>query len=348
MVYMKTLDEIDLTLYSFFALTEEKDNIQIDINIASGYQPFDDCDLFSIPEGTIIAFKAGSFYGFHNIRITGSKVDYIQLNEVSLLDSVFNEHNISGYNFYAFCNSVVMPNTYAFNDKWTRNDHAPFIRCDYQKMGAVTFYPANNGYNITKFFNLLNISGIGHIVRFETTNDRNMNPGTQIDYTAAKTLAGTFKQISEWKIVSKEPFNNQEDIAIKANLFIDNLNLGDEIWSDINSATGDLPLAQYIRGSVERSPELEDTSIAPESLKDYLKSHYLYSTLHSLKQTHPNGSAIPDSAIQKEKIAIAQRVFEFCLIHGLDFNNYQGILDYFSEHPNQEFENLIAIYNQIV
>jgi len=72
---MKTLDEIDLSLYGFFAFTEEKNNIQIDLMVADGYQPFDDCDLFSIPQGTIIAFKTNSFYGFHNVRITGDKID---------------------------------------------------------------------------------------------------------------------------------------------------------------------------------------------------------------------------------------------------------------------------------
>jgi hypothetical protein len=325
---MKTLDEIDLSLYGFFAFTEEKNNIQIDLMVADGYQPFDDCDLFLIPQGTIIAFKTNSFYGFHNVRITGDKIDYLQLNEVSSLDSVLNEEMVPGYNFYVFCDSKIMPHTYALNDKWTVSrpgmEHAPFMRCDYQKLGAAGFYPAENGYTVTKVFNLLNITGIGHIVRFETSNNRNMNPGSRSDYTAAKTLAGIFKLILEWQTVSKDPFNNQEDIALKSDAFIENLNLDNKVWEDIIAATGDLPLARYIRGNTDRSPVWEDTSISPDSLKEYFKSHCLYPDLYSLS-SNLGLDIVDESLINNYLKHFEELLFKYFYDHGIDIELYESL-----------------------
>jgi hypothetical protein len=350
---MKALNEIDLSLYSFFAFTEQKGNIEIDLMVADGYQTFDDCDLFSIPQGTVIAFKTNSFYGFHNIRITGTKVDYIQLNEINTFDSILNEETVPGYNFYVFCDSRIMPHTYALNDKWTVSrpgmEHAPFMRCDYQKLGAAGFYPAENGYTVTKVFNLLNITGIGHIVRFETSNDRNMNPGSRSDYTAAKTLAGIFKLILEWQTVSKDPFNNQEEIALKANSFIENLNLEDEVWEDIIAATGDLPLAQYIRGNTDRSPELEDTSIAPASLKQYFKSHCLYYDLRSLSDNLDLD--IFDNELKNIYINYLESiVFNYCISNNIlytDYNNLDQLIESNNIHDSSIYYfNLLNTLNK--
>lgn len=346
---MSDIFDIDPSLYSFYAFTSIEKPFDLSVRIDSGYASISNYDLFDIESGTVIALKGEDIKGFHDIKISGNQTDYIQTNDIKLLQSVLNEEQIPGYNFYVFCDSTIMNTQYQLDERWFGEDRSSFIRCDYQKLGASAFYPAVSVYDITKVFNLLNVTGVGHIVRFETSNDRNMNPGTQSDYTAAKTLAGIFKLISEWGIVSKEPFNNQEDIAIKANLFIDNLNLGDKIWNDIYSATGDLPLAQYIRGSVERSPELEDISVAPESLKDYLKSHCVYQTLASLDKTL-NLNIFDEAFTNKYRSDYEKMLLSFCYSEGIDIENFENLDELLNLNINNInlLQNIISKYREIL
>lgn len=346
---MSSITDIDPSLYNFYAFTSIEQPFDLSVRIDSGYVEISDYDLFDIESGTVIAFKGENIRGFHEVKVSGSQTDYIQTNDIKLLGSVLNEEQTPGYNFYVFTDSQIMNNIYQVDERWFVENRSLFIRCDYQKLGASGFYPAVVGYNITKVFNLLSITGVGHIVRFETSNDRNMNPGTQSDYTAAKTLAGIFKQISEWDIASKEPFNNQEDIAIKANLFIENLNMNGDIWNDINSVAGDLPLARYIRGNTDRSPELEDTCLSPDSLKQYLQSHCVYHTLVSLDRTL-NLNIFDEAFTNKYRSDYEKMLLSFCYSEGVDIENFENLDELLNLNINNInlLQNIILKYKEIL
>lgn len=346
---MSSITDIDPSLYDFYAFTSVEQPFELSVRIDSGYAAISNYDLFDIESGTIIAFKGENIRGFHDIKISGNQTDYIQTNDIKLLQSVLNEEQISGYNFYVFTDSQIMNSQYQVDERWFAEDRSLFIRCDYQKLGASAFYPAVAGYNISKVFNLLSITGIGHIVRFETSNDSNMNPGTRSDYTAAKTLAGILKLINEWNIASKEPFNNEEDIAKKANLFIENLNINGNIWNDINSVAGDLPLARYIRGNTDRSPELEDTCLSPDSLKHYLKSHCVYHTLTSLDRTL-NLNIFDEAFTNKYRSDYEKMLLSFCYSEGVDIENFENLDELLNLNINNInlLENIISKYKEIL
>jgi hypothetical protein len=346
---MSSITDIDPSLYNCYAFTAIEQPFELSVRIDSGYANISNYDLFDIESGTVIAFKGENIRGFHDVKISGNQTDYIQTNDIKILNSVLNEEQISGYNFYVFCDSQIMNSQYQVDERWFTEDRSLFIRCDYQKLGASAFYPAVAGYNITKVFNLLSVTGVGHIVRFETSNDRNMNPGTQSDYTAAKTFSGILKLISEWDIASKEPFNNQEDIAIKANLFIENLNMNGSIWNDINSTTGDLPLARYIRGNTDRFPELEDTCLSPDSLKDYLKSHCVYHTLVSLDRTL-NLNIFDEAFTNKYRSDYEKMLLSFCYSEGVDIENFENLDELLNLNINNIdlLQNIILKYKEIL
>lgn len=349
MVYMSSITDIDPSLYDFYAFTSVEQPFELSVRIDSGYAAISNYDLFDIESGTVIAFKGENIMGFHDIKISGNQTDYIQTNDIKLLQSVLNEEQISGYNFYVFTDSKIMNSQYQVDERWFVEDRSLFVRCDYQKLGASAFYPAVSGYNISKVFNLLSVTGVGHIVRFETSNDSNINPGTQSDYTAAKTLAGIFKLISEWDIVSKDPFNNQEDIAKKANLFIQNLNMNENIWDDINSLTEDLPLARYIRGNTDRSPELEDTYLSPDSLKQYFKSHCVYQSLFSLDKTL-NLGIFDETFSNKYRADYEKMLLSFCYSQGIDIENFENLNELLSLNINNInlLQNIVSKYQEIL
>lgn len=320
---MSTLGNIDLNDYSLFAFTEEKQPFKTEVRIDSGYVEFAGCDFFEIDSGTVICFKKGLHDGFHNIRITGQKVDHIQvIPDKNVLNDVLNETSKSGYNFYLFLDSRIQDKTYPFDDSYNLdglNIPDNFVRCDYKKFGGDGFYPGKSGYDVVSVSYVISVSGIGHIIRVGTSNQGNLNQGSQAEYTAARTLTAMMKVIYEWSVVAKEPFNNKEKISNSASLFLENLNLDDNIMSDIISGTGDMPLARYIKGDTQRSDEIENSARyeMPESFSQYIKKHFSYPNLYELDQTL-GLNIFDDDLINNHLRHFEELMLEFFYQHGID------------------------------
>jgi hypothetical protein len=288
---MSSLSNIDINAYSWFAFTDQKQPFKAEVRVESGYVDFLGCDFFEIDSGTIICFRKETYAGFHDLKITGQKVDLVQMtSDTKALNFVLNETTQSGYNFYLFLGSKVQENNSIIDESYNteglgiRDD---FVRCDYRKLGGVSFYEPQTGYDIVSICYVLSVTGVGHVVRIGTSNTGNLNANTRGEYCAAKTLTGMMKVLHEWSIVSEEPFNNQEEIASSAVLFLQSLNLDDEIMSEIISSTGDMALARYIRGDLERSNEIENRGKyeMPESFSNYIKRHYSYPSLYELQES---------------------------------------------------------------
>lgn len=327
---MSVLRNIDLNAYSLFAYTEQKQPLKLEVRVDSGYVEFTGCDLFEIDSGTIICFKNKTFDGFHDLKITGNKTDYIQIIiEKDSLDFVLNEIYKPGYNFYAFLDSQVQESTKIFEDLYNidaLNLPRGFVKCDYKKFGGTAFYEPKVGYNVVSGNYILNISGIGHIFRIGTSNEGNLNQGSQAEYTAARTLTALMKLIYEWSIVSKEPFNNNEKISQSASKFLEELNLGDEIMSDIVSSTGDMTLARYLKGDTERSNEIESRGKydIPESFANYIKKHYSYPSLYHLDKVL-NLNIFDEELIQNYINYFETLILNFFYTQGIDISQYENL-----------------------
>jgi hypothetical protein len=327
---MSNLSNIDLKNYSLFAFTEQKQPFKTEVRIDSGYVDFLGCDFFEIDSGTIICFKNGTSNGFHDLRLTGEKVDFIQITpETNLLDLVVNETSQSGYNFYIFLDSTIQEQTYAFNDSYNLdglNLPNDFVRCDYRKFGGTSFYDGKSGYDVVSVGYALGVSGIGHILRIGTSNSGNLNQGSQAEYTAARTLTALMKLIYEWSVVSEEPFNNQEKIASSASLFLETLNLSDEVMSDILSSTGDMVLARYLKGDTHRSDEQENAGRyeMPESFANYIKQHYSYPNLYEMQKSL--GLDIFDESLINNYLKhFEEPLFKYFYDHGIDVESYGNL-----------------------
>jgi hypothetical protein len=326
---MSEIQNIDFSLYSLYAFTDEKAPFKLEFRIDSGYMEYVGYDSFEIESGTIICFKKDTFDGFHDVRITGDKVSFIQLSSNDkILKTILNENNSDGYNFYLFLDSVIQETSFIFDESWNldqMNIPASFSRCDYRKLGGVGFYLGSAGYDVIDVFYVLNITGIGHILRVETSNDGNLNQNQGI-YAASRTLAGMLKTIYEWSIVAKEPFNNQEKISTSAVLFLENLNLNEDVMSDILSSTGDMLLARYIKGDTERSLEKETASIyyLPESFKNYIKYYYSYSDFYEMNKTLELN--IFDENISNGYLNyFGKIIFDFFYEKGVDVENFENL-----------------------
>ncbi len=328
---MSEIQNIDFSLYSLYAFTDEKAPFKLEFRIDSGYIEYVGYDSFEIESGTIICFKKDTFDGFHDVRVTGDKVSFIQLSSNDkILKTILNENNSDGYNFYCFLDSVVQETPFLFNNNDWGIDQmdltASFSRCDYRKLGGSAFYKGDAGYNVVDIFQVLSITGIGHIIRIETSNERNLNQNSQVQYTASRTLAGMLKTVYEWSIVAKEPFNNQEKVSSSAVLFLENLNLNEDVMSDILSSTGDMTLARYIKGDTERSLEKETASIyyLPESFKSYIKYYYSYSDFYEMNKTLELN--IFDENISNGYLNyFGKKIFDYFYEKGIDVENFENL-----------------------
>jgi len=299
---MGELDNIDISKYSGFAFTRQKNVTHAEVNTYSGYINFDECDFFEIFEGTIIAFNkkiTGTnqhYSGFHDVKVTGEKIDYIQLISIDTVNQCLVEEDTGFLSFYVFLNSTPQEGTQMVShSNWVNNMKAPngasladAVRCDYGKLGGSPFYTQDhkNPHTIKSVFYVASITGVGHIIKINTSDKSSINRGERGEYTVARTLAGMYKLIMEWANVSKPPFLSTEPISIQSQDFLSASNLGQEVIDDLNEKTGDMPLARYIRGNTERSEEIELQHMydTPDSLKIYFKEHCLYQDILTLDE----------------------------------------------------------------
>jgi hypothetical protein len=108
-----------------------------------------------------------------------------------------------------------------------------------------------------------------------------------------------------------------------------------------------MKVARYLKGETRQAYDIDENIETPESLVLFMNNRCKYSYLSNIKSNHQNGFAIPDAVIAKEKESFASKIFDFCLIHGINFNNNEEVMNYFAQNPNEELEKLIALYNQI-
>ena len=327
---MSKIQNIDFSLYSLYAFTDEKFPFKLEFRIDSGYMEYIGYDSFEIESGTIICFKKDTFDGFHDVRITGDKVSFIQLStNDKILKTILDENNSDGYNFYLFLDSVIQETPFMFDEKWNLDQlgiPSSFSRCDYRKFGGGGFYKGDAGYDVVDAFYVLNITGVGHIIRVETSNEGNLNQNSQAQYTASRTLAGMLKTIYEWSIVAKEPFNNQEKVSSSSALFLEKLNLSEGVMSDLLTSTGDMTVSRYIRGDTERSLEKENASIhyLPESFKNYIKYYYSYSDIYELNRTLELN--IFDGELYNSYLNyFGKKIFDYFYEKGIDVENFENL-----------------------
>ena len=268
------------------------------------------------------------------------------------MNHAINEKNHKGYNFYLFLDSVVQENNFIFEESWNLdalNLSSDFERCDYRKLGGAGFYEDGVGYNVTDVAHILSITGSGHILRVATSNEGNLNQNSRGSYTASRTLTGMIKLLHEWSVVSREPFNNEEKVSNCAVSFLNNINLNENIISDILSGTGDMVLARYIRGDTERSLEKETQSLydMPDSFKQYLKSHYTYSNIYDLDNIL-NLNIFSVNEMIEYRLSLEKIIFDYFYEKGIDIENFENMSQVFElDITTSRIKHAIAMHTKL-
>lgn len=324
---MKDISEIDLKKYRTFAYTDISGPFDVYVNSLGGeIKVTSGFEIFNIDNGSIVAFDDLAVYGFHDCYFrNNSETRHIELTEYENLRYVFEEKPQYNFAFYIFCKSSKVPNHSLFHPDAKFKDQdinqSTFARCDFDKYGGVAFEYGRNPYNIAKVFNVLNLSGYGHIVRLEVLDDWYKDSDTHGKYTAATSLSGMIKLINDWAIVSGPPFNNTEEISLCSKSFLENIGLSNHCLEEIRNLQPETPLEYYLSGGQDKdwlSPEKQEMPIL---LKNFISNKCRYKSLNSLKNNHPSKPNIPQSILEQELHMYNLTIFEYCIYYGIDYNN---------------------------
>lgn len=293
------------------------------------YDTYPYVDTFECGGGTLVCFmKQPSNEGVkHNFLVSnGQDEKIIQASTYESLQDIFTVPDVYPYSFYTFLNSVFIPGQ-ATQESVGDVDHyvngQKFERCDMSSYGPVPFYPVTSGYSIVTIRHVLSLSGVGHILHFNTMNETIPNQTSQAVNTSGRTLASIFKCVSEWAAVSYPPFENQETPSLAARAFIEDLGISAELLSEVQNIQEDMRVFRYLSGHNELFELFNETQEIPPLLKKYFMERLSYRTLSSLVKHHPSASlmSVDESILHNEKIAIETIVFNFAVNNGLNVSH---------------------------
>jgi hypothetical protein len=341
---MKTIDELNISEYRFFFLTEETEPFDIKAFTSLGYQniPKERYDLIETSAGILIGFKTDLF-GFQNYMYeTAQGRKYIQLVVYQLMKDVIDGVKVGNFDFYSFFDSVYIKpeKLYETSEEELKDvDGNVFKRCDVDKYGAKVFYPVYNNYNIINVRLVIDIAGIGHVTYFNTTNEGNVNMTSRTKNTAARTFTGIIKTLLEWSQVAEDPFYNSEAPAVKAKQMLDELKIPADLLEWVDNNQIDMAVARYLKGETDISAVHEENPEMPEVAKKYLKTNCIYKNIASLYNNHPRGYLMGQEIIEKEKQYLESQIYSLYL-NGLISSTNQYELE---EYINSLEESLVSI-----
>jgi hypothetical protein len=331
---MKKIEEIDTSLYEFYFLTNVSDDVVLKVQTENGLMEIDDYELFSTDSGTLIAFGKSHLYGYHEYYyIHNSGIGKIQSLAYEETFDIFDQELGNTITMYTFMKSIVIPSGPQKLDNTTPEN---LVRCDYNKYGPLAFYDAPNQVAVTRVRHVLSVSGVGHLMCVNTNNVENPNFGSQSTNTGGRTLTGGIKTIYEWAKANEEPFNNNENIAIKASQFLQDVGIPENVLMDVVNSQVDMRVARYLKGETRPGYHIDEVTETPQSLKDFYKSACRYRHLFNIKKYHSNGSSINDNAISNEIKNIENKLYLICVKNEiLDFS-FASIEEAFA---NNSFKN---------
>lgn len=327
---MKNISEIDTEQYAYYAFTKCKTNAQVWSIHPEGDALYENCDLFSCGDYTIVAFGNSNTRTPDNaFRITSDEgSDYIQADPYEKnYDFINNDYNKENTVFF-YMDSVSMPLFLESGRPMTMHSD----RCDLSTYGPVPFILQENGLNEPKVnqdyhqlsnnvkltSNFFGSSGDFHVIRIEWKDypdSAYKNVGSMVGI--ARTFIGLVKMIIEWADTTKEPWNNDERFATAAVNGLINIGIPQEVIDEINDYQIDMPIKLFLQNDPNCRGTLDEKVEFPPLFKKWFLSKIRYESLNSLYLRNPI-IAIPNETLEQEKKNMSKLIYEFFLFQGVN------------------------------
>jgi hypothetical protein len=180
---------------------------------------------------------------------------------------------------------------------------------------------------------VLSLNSIGHLVYAhmnisEETTEYFIN-GNPIPLYS-RTLSESLKQLVEWAEVTKEPFNNDQEMALDARQFLESYKFDKEIVSD----QVDMQVFEYLKGNEDARVRPTDVQPTNELIKEFVKKRVCFSTLSALLTLYPDAWDIQE-IIDKENVEFPEeinRFFRQYIFEDIKWTNKEFVLKYIQDY----------------
>lgn len=240
-----------------------------------------------IDNKTILCLKTNYKSYTHSLYLDDQ--EYIINNILySDLSDILNHDKSVDYGLFSFTGSKPV------------NDHKNIGRCDVSMNGPSVFLRGEDdghgsGFNsnivssmddLLRFQPVISVDGVGHIIYVELKKEEKENFDINENNMpkTARTLYENFKQILEWSILADSPWNSTEEISTTSKLFLEKLNIPEEIKNDLINNQTDMQVARYLKGSenARQRPGIEEISDATEVFNAWIKKFFFYTSVDEL------------------------------------------------------------------
>lgn len=355
----KSIQDLDITEYEFYAVAPFSDANIVEFTIENDKVLCEDVDFYDLEDKTLLAFKnENCFWGYHNYKVSSDQQSKImQVSYYQYVKNIINLQSEYPTTIFSFNDSKIIPQSNPDLNS------APLIssvtgenifRCDVNKFGPYPFYARLNQYRIKNAKILFSLTGTAHLVALESPDENIQFPNAQGVNTVASTLCGILTMIYEWSQCADDPFNSTENIALKAKDFLNGLNLLD-IAKEIKQTQVPMRVSRYLNGETNMNSDLNEIKFMTDSLKNYILTTTMYTSLNSLVNNYPINLNITNDKLVEESKYLESYVYQYCVESNIDvsstnineiFNNMMKD-NRFSANQNADYSN-DHIYRSIV
>ena len=356
----KTFEEYNPSDYACYAITSVKEDFILNTVHPSGLQEYLDYDIYDIGDKTLIAFTKIRFYATDFVYriVSENYTEDIQSENYEFIEDVLNDSYDKNKNAFFIMQSV-SDYQQALGGAPSPVDDAR--RCDLEDYAAVGFLDTNKegapdvcdrsqlgGEKVVGWTVFLSSMSNIYIVKVQYSNelDDRQYKDWPIRVNYCRTFSHAVKMAYEWNILNQEPWNAQDNIAIRCNNSFINWSIPQDAIDELIDSQPDTVLSLYLSGDQDPRRSIEENSLVPTKFKNWFMSKIRYRTLASLIQNYPQNLNIPSSMLEKENIFFETEIYKYCVENQLDINTITpiGILEnaYFNSPNYKETNNSIT------
>jgi len=328
----KTFEEYNPSDYACYAITSVKEDFTLNTVHPSGLQEYLDYDIYDIGDRTLIAFTKIRFYATDFVYriVSENYTEDIQSENYEFIEDVLNDSYDKTKNGFIIMQSV--------SDYKEALGGAPAPvdderRCDLEDFAAVGFLDTNKegaldvcdrsqlgGENVIGWTVFLSSISNIYIVKIECTKiiDDRAYKDWPIRVNYCRTFPHAIKMAYEWNILNQEPWNAEDNIAIRCNKSFTDWSIPQDAIDELINAQPDTVLSLYLSGDEDPRRSIEESSLVPEKFKKWFMSKIRYRTLGSLVKNYPQNLNIPSSMLEKENIFFETEIYKYCVENELD------------------------------
>jgi hypothetical protein len=355
----KTLEEYDPRNYACYAVTNVKEDFTLNTVLPSGLEEYSNYHVYDIGDKTLIAFTKANFFvtDFVYRLVSQNYVeDILYENYEFLVDVLDDKYDKTKSVFHIMNSASDYHSIIADRGAYTEDSR----RCDLDGYAAVAFYEADkeNANDVVdkQYYNNDNIEGwtvylssMSNIyvvkIDFIELSDR-LYKDWPCRVNMAQTLPHAMKLAYEWSLLAEDPWNSEEQIAVKCKNAFDEWAMPQDVIEEIISNQPDTSLSLYFSANSDPRNSINENSNVGPKFRKWFTSRLRYRTLGSLNLNHPDQFEIPDSMLKKETSFFEQEIYKFCIENKLDLDSVTSveILDtaYYIEGKYKERNNTIT------